>query len=326
NYLQEKDRLLQKYFPNGRGISMDLIWDGGQENNQNAALTIFRHFDSATVEKGFIGDNPKTAWLVGYPLLERVHYLLVAGFDIYGNLGHQLVTRLYMDFLRMEGEYNFLQFLPEEPAEKELELWYQNSENQVAAYVQSMRSIEGQGPDISYLTDNPKQELFEKLSDKLGNSLITRGAASRDNQGPLNEDLLYSLRHTKGIPVSQLAEVSLLRVSSNSGADKVYSLIANRAHKNVSHLFGEADRIIIAEQTLTVVEGILGDYPNAFFHIHESQLAQFIESLNLLQTEEDYGNFLDRFAVRRNSDQFWAFSDWLNEYLHKSKPIEAGIL
>ncbi|MCP3688854.1 MAG: hypothetical protein GY784_10610, partial [Gammaproteobacteria bacterium] len=47
---------------------------------------------------------------------------------------------------------------------------------------------------------------------------------------------------------------------------------------------------------------------------------------NLLQTEEDYGNFLDRFAVRRNSDQFWAFSDWLNEYLHKSKPIEAGIL
>ncbi|MCP4235666.1 MAG: hypothetical protein GY770_19160, partial [Aestuariibacter sp.] len=28
NYLQEKDRLLQKYFPNGRGISMDLIWDG----------------------------------------------------------------------------------------------------------------------------------------------------------------------------------------------------------------------------------------------------------------------------------------------------------
>ncbi len=325
-YLQEKDKLLQKYFPNGTGISLDLVWDGGQENNQNAALTIFRHFDSATVEKGFIGSKPKTAWLIGYPLLERIHYLLVAGFDIYGNLGHQLITRLYMDFLRMEGEYNFLQLLPEVTAEKELKQWYQDSEDQVGSYIKSMSSGKKGGPDINYLTDNPKQELFEKLADKLGDSLITRGAASGDNQSPLNEDLLYSLRHTKGIPVNQLAEVSLLRVSSNSGPDKVYTLIANRSHKNVSHLFGEADRIVEAEQTLTVVEGILGDYPNMFFHIHENQIVQFVETIKWLQTEGDYENLLDRFAVRRNSHQFWAFSDWLNEYFQTSKPIEAGIL
>jgi len=46
--------------------------------------------------------------------LECIHYLLVAGFDVYGNIGHQLSTRLYMDFLRMESEFGFLALLPEE--------------------------------------------------------------------------------------------------------------------------------------------------------------------------------------------------------------------
>jgi hypothetical protein len=49
-----------------------------------------------------VGNNPKTAWLLNYQLLERIHYLLVAGFDVFGNVGHQLDARLSMDFLRME--------------------------------------------------------------------------------------------------------------------------------------------------------------------------------------------------------------------------------
>ncbi len=64
----------------GDGVTPRLLWDGDGKN-ANAALTVFRHFDSATVVKGFVGRPPKTAWVVGYPLLERIHYLLVAGFD-----------------------------------------------------------------------------------------------------------------------------------------------------------------------------------------------------------------------------------------------------
>lgn len=36
-------------------------------------------------------------------MLERIHYLLVAGFNVFGNVGHQLNTRLYINFLRMQG-------------------------------------------------------------------------------------------------------------------------------------------------------------------------------------------------------------------------------
>ncbi len=73
-------------YPNGR--QADARHDlGRRRDNQNAALTVFRHFDSATVVKGLVGDEPKTAWVIDYPLLERIHYLLVAGYDVYGNVG-----------------------------------------------------------------------------------------------------------------------------------------------------------------------------------------------------------------------------------------------
>ena len=57
-------------------------------SNRNAALTVFRHFDSASVVQGpGRRGRPKTAWVIGYPLFERIYYLLVAGYDVYGNVG-----------------------------------------------------------------------------------------------------------------------------------------------------------------------------------------------------------------------------------------------
>lgn len=107
NYIAGKIDFIKQHLPTPEDISLDLIWDGDGQND-NAALTVFRHLDNATVVKGFVGEEPKTLVLLGYSLLERIHYLLVAGYDIYGNIGHQLNSRLYMDFLRMEAELDFL--------------------------------------------------------------------------------------------------------------------------------------------------------------------------------------------------------------------------
>ena len=95
-YVTKRTEFLEELTKGGHGVNLDLVWDGDNKN-PNAALTVFRHFDSATVVQGLIGPPPKTAWVVGYPLLERIHYLLVAGFDVYGNVTHQVTTRLYMD-------------------------------------------------------------------------------------------------------------------------------------------------------------------------------------------------------------------------------------
>ena len=58
-------------------------------------------------------------------LMERIYYALVAGFDVYGTMGHQLAVRLYMDILRVEGETYFLNFLPREKRKEIMQSWYQ---------------------------------------------------------------------------------------------------------------------------------------------------------------------------------------------------------
>ena len=87
-------------------------------------LTVYRHFDSASVHKGVLGNLPKTLWVIDYPLLERIYYALVAGFDVYGTAGHQLAIRLYMDRLRVEGESYFLDFLPAAKRREIMQSWY----------------------------------------------------------------------------------------------------------------------------------------------------------------------------------------------------------
>jgi hypothetical protein len=40
-------------------------------------LTVFRLVDSASAVRGLVGLEPKTAWVIDFPILERIHYLLV---------------------------------------------------------------------------------------------------------------------------------------------------------------------------------------------------------------------------------------------------------
>src|SRR5690606_38975631 len=122
-------------------------------------LTIFRHFDSASVVEGLVGEKPKTAWVIDYALLERIHYLLVAGFDVYGNFGHQLITRMFMDFLRMEGESNFVALLPRDVRHKEMSSWYADQSPQFSDYL--LRNVKpfDQPTQVQYQTTDYKSEL-----------------------------------------------------------------------------------------------------------------------------------------------------------------------
>jgi hypothetical protein len=60
NYLRAKSEWLERNAV-ARKDDLSMIWSG-DGRNPNAALTVFRHFDSATVVKGLVGDQPKTAW------------------------------------------------------------------------------------------------------------------------------------------------------------------------------------------------------------------------------------------------------------------------
>jgi len=287
-------------------------------------LTIFRHFDSATVVKGFVGDVPKTAWLIEYPLLERIHYLLVAGFDIYGNAGHQLNSRLYMDFLRMEGEFNFLTLLPKDVRVPERDFWYRGARQSVKEYVYGKRISFDVDSGIPFESDDPKAELFELLRRHLGAALDESRDIDRGEDAFVAEEL-GRLAAVQGESLSWLPESGFLTITGMPGGpDARFTLLHNTGHSNVSHLLTEKQELLPDEDTLTVAVGLVGAYPNAFYRVDRNQLPDLVTAISTLASEADYAAFVDRFGVRRSDPAFWEHSDDLFAAFETLSPVEAG--
>ncbi len=303
-------------------LNLDLIWSGN--GNPNASLTVFRHFDSASVLQGFIGPTPKTAWLISYPILERIHYLLVAGFDVYGSVGHQLKTRLYMDFLRMEAESNFISLLPKAQRKTVHEHWYRDTSGDIKDYIFSDDFYQLPETGISYQTAKPKDELFQKVAQHTNNAYVSQFNLSSLTQNKIDK-LMANINKIPNESVSLLPQVSYVMVS-NGDKLHAYSLVNNSAHSNVAHLFSEDNRLLPAEDNLAILRGIVGTYPNAFFKVKQAQLTEFVESLTAIKTEQDYRKLKDKFAIRRTNPDFWTFADELHAWYKTNQPKSSGLL
>ncbi|BFM09727.1 fatty acid cis/trans isomerase [Halioxenophilus aromaticivorans] len=323
-YQKAKSQKLQQFFTE-QPIDMNLVWDGNQIN-QNAALTVFRNFDDAAVRKGIIGNPPKTAWLIDYPLLERIHYLLTVDFDVYGNLTHQLNTRLYMDFLRIEGELNFLTLLPVAQRTAVRDYWYRESSDRLHKHLLSYSLAELPEPAIEYGDEDPKQALYQRIQDRIGPAVSQRyNLASAEVADGIKQPLLR-VQNTKGAPAALLSETSILMVEQSNGAKQLFSVLANRAHLNITSLFDEKDNRMPSEDTITVTHGLVGDYPNVIFSVTEQQLSAFADDLVAMEKDSDYTQLVDKYGVRRTNADFWQVSDDLHNQYHRQQPDIAGWL
>ncbi|CAE6946087.1 Fatty acid cis/trans isomerase (CTI) [Vibrio sp. B1FLJ16] len=324
-YLEAKSDFANKRDKYVEYVSTDVIWDG-YGVNPNAALTVFRHFDSASVVQGLVGDQPKTAWVMDYSLLERIHYLLVAGFDVYGNFGHQLITRMFMDFLRMEGESNFISLLPADMRHQLQSSWYQDQSPQLTDFL--LRNVKpfNQPTNVVYTTDDPKHELLNILQKQLSLALLSRYEITETALSAKSEQQIKRIGRVKGEGLKTVPQITMLMVRSQSGEDELFTLLHNNAHTNISSLFDEESNRDYAEDYMTIVHGVLGSYPAAFFSLQEDQIRDFVDQFSSIQNEEDYVNLLDRFAIRRSSDEFWPFSDRLHHWYRTNQPIEFGLL
>ena len=321
-YLDAKAKRIREHFGGATPIDLNLIWDG-DGTNPNAAVTIFRNFNSATVEQGLLGGSPKTAWVLGYTLLERIHYLLVAGYDVYGNAGHQLVTRTYMDFLRMEGEANFLMFLPEPARSRVRDYWYRGADHKIRNHIEYTRVEDDIEPGIDYHSDDPKTELYGLLGARLAAVLPDRHLLGSLEDEAISAEL-ERLDQLEGGGVMQLPQVAFLQIR-NGGARRYVTLVRNNAHTNITSLFDESANRIPEEDVLSVMPGFVGAYPNAFYVVNKAELSDFVDALIALQTEADYRALLDRYAVERTSADFWQHSDTLNAAARRLEPISHGI-
>jgi hypothetical protein len=323
-HLKVKSDFLAEIATSPALVTLAQIWDGDAEND-NAALTVLRHFDNATVVKGLVGGSPKTVWVVSYAILERIHYLLVAGFDVFGNVGHQLHTRLYMDFLRMESEHNYLLLLPKDERRARVDAWYRKTSERTKDLVYGKVARFDQESGIAYPSRASEHELHAMLHEHLAPILEHKYDLASETDRRLRT-ALAQLERVPARAATLLPELSFLEVTLESGAARHHTIARDSGHTNVAHLFREHKRRLPNEDRLTVLRGLVGAYPHVLFRVHERELPAFVGALERLNGESAYAALRDRFSVRRTSPDFWSHSDRLHDDLRSLEPLASGLL
>ncbi len=332
-YLTFRDARYRDSAAHQTGFGYDAIWDG-DGSNPNALITVFRHFDNASAMTGFHGSIPETAWVIDYPVFERIYYDLVAGYDVFGRVEHQLATRLYMDELRMESEDTFLTFMPRAARQQMHQNWYKGVLSEIHTYWHRRRVDDSFPTGIDFATAAPKQEFLLALLD--------RGAGLWPVTDPINRctdpacgpaadttvaaQRLHALADQTGLWVPFLPDLSVLIVEGDGAEPQVFSLIHDKAHDNVAFLFDEKARRDPLSDRLTIMPGLIGSYPNFYFRVRPDQLDGFVSAMKSVQSNEDWMALIADFGLRRTSPDFWAVSDRVHEMLIRQDPIQAGIL
>lgn len=334
-YEKNKEEIYKNYYPNG--INLDVIWKGNQNKDANdAILTVYRHFDSASLHYGALGDIPKNLWLIDFPLLERIYYSLVAGFDIFGNTAHQLMVRSHMDRLRVEGESNFLEFLPKSSRMDYFNSWYQGW---LAQYL-TVYNPSNNESNIKYNSKNYKKEFTNMVLDytntqKDSINYIVDGYVPPGVKKIYNtkEEIEETFRNLSLPNDSKIihhftgaqANTAHIRIIMNDGTNLIYTMVVNRWHKNVALMFDEESRLDLTKDDIDFIEGFVGSYPNMFLIVEQNNLSTFFNLLrNYSGTDEEIEKVLE-FSINRADPKFWEVFDWFESEFKKSNPLEYGM-
>jgi hypothetical protein len=336
-------RLRGKYYREKQpgGPSLEDIWDG-DGSNDNAVLTIFRHFDNATVVKGFVGAVPKTLWVMDFPMLERSYYELVVNFNVFGTVAHQAETRLYFDLIRSGGENNFLHFMPPGVRTAMRDSWYRGRAAQKKLTDDYEIVNEDMPVQIRYRTPDPKAEFIAMVSGRLKSLAGPADVLNRCTQPPCyragasvaERRVEASLQTLASKPASLdtihfvdfMPDVSFLRISTGEpDRDLAYTLVRNKMHTNVAFLLDEEKRREPEKDSLTVYHGLLGSYPNFMFNVPLESIGEFTDALHAARTPEQFRELVSRYGLSRTHPDIWENFQWFVEYMYRTRPVEAGI-
>ena len=192
-----------------------------------------------------------------------------------------------------------------------------------------------------YKTDDPQRELYDKIIGRLGPmagelSYLYRCSGdacidpAADEIKQKADQAMRTIAGIKGKHLRVFPDVALVRVKTDEPATGLaYTIIRNKAYSDVTSMFSSKkarDTRDTANDTLTVVEGIVGSYPNFFFVVEPGELEDFTGRLMAVATRDDYEDFVGAFGVRRTSNTFWETADWFQSYYAQEDPLLYGIL
>ena len=352
-YMQAKLDYYQKLDSQKKLFPIDInkavgqfVWNGLNDDgtaNPNAALTVFRNLDSASVHYGLLGDEPETAWMIDYPVFERLHYLLVAGYNTFGTIGHQASARLYMDFLRMEGEDTFLFFLPTERRKELYERWH--GVNRVSTREQSfdLKIAWLNAPSVTgYINEGKRKDEQHQFFDLLRAHVSSKSpdvkSLNRCNDASCfvsaSDQAMQRLANLTGnsspsMPLQYFPALSYVRIGGDDGA--AYTMIYNKTYRSykkdsfIKKVFHRSEEDMRGD-TLSIVRGLAGAYPNFFFDVKQADADAFVDACEQIRSQADYDKLVEHFGIRRTNPAFWSIADWFQSLHARNHPVEGGIL
>ncbi len=79
----------------------------------------------------------------------------------------------------------------------------------------------------------------------------------------------------------------LLRVEGGNGGPRHFTLLRSTAHADVAHMAREKSELLPDGNTLTVVPGFIGAYPNTIYRASPSDLPALREAISSVSSEAD---------------------------------------
>jgi len=258
---------------------------------------------------------------------------------VYGNVGHQLAVRLYMDALRVEGESYFLDFLPSDIRESTMRAWYQGAKFKDLRY-----QTAGMETPIDYASDHPKREFIEKVInehlpgefdirfDPVNYMAAGRSYPTLPEQYVSHQDLMQAF-HAASRPGTNFfrliqdhnINVGYVRVRVPDEEDKVISIVINRWHDNVAYMFSEKNTLNPAKDNADFIEGFIGSYPNFFFDVSKDDLPDFFDILVNFDNSEEMLKRKRKYSINRADPKLWEAYDWLQASFLRQKPVTGGL-
>ena len=339
NYYKAKLALYDIGYPGG--LPLEAIWKG-EKGEDAPLLTVYRHFDSASVHRGVRGELPKTAWVMDYAQFERTYYALVAGFDVFGNISHQTNIRRFMDFIRLDGELNFIHFLPRDKRYETIKGWYLGDGEFEKPFKRLKDTMD---VNITYHQDDVKRELIERVVKNhiLPSTNIDFDPLNYfylDEEFPQIPDVIHSKKDAlqgfralmkPGMKFVQMlnkqpVDVILIRILDEDRGDHYVSMVVNRWHDSINTMFKEQSKYNPSKDTIDFFEENIASYPNYFFVVDKKDLGDFFDLIQNYEDNDVYNAKVLKYGINRSDGRFWETYDWFQEHFNKAEPINGALL
>lgn len=315
---------LRANFP--RGLGLEDLWNGGEGRNPNAALTVLRHEDHAAVVHGLRGGDAPSAFVLDYALFERLVYNLAVGFDLYGDISHQIHTRVYMGMIRMEGEDNFLDFFPPRFRAPIRASWYSSKLLGKLEKLVIASPVRDDHPARVEL--GPAVKASDPTAAKAAMYRAIAHARVPFSVTAPPTTLLSGLAGRAlgdGAPwVGQITNAAFVLVTGKSSIEEVWTLARNKKYADVGSMFFGEELREPEKDTLILLRGPATSYPDAIYVVPRTELSEF--TARLRAGGAAWRLAAQRWGRARLDPRFWPMSDQLHEFLRATEGAEFGML